>query len=155
MTLKKELQMESDFNSLAQELILSISKTQSLLDSMFNKVFIEHKLTPSQFNILRILKGNKSKEGMTCSDIGARMIWKDSDLTRLLDKLVKKKYVKRKRTPEDRRKIFILLTDEGRQCVATVSPLLNKIEKGALSHMSDEKCKKMIKLLEETRKPHI
>jgi DNA-binding MarR family transcriptional regulator len=154
MSLKEELKMETEFSSLGQEALLSISRTQSILDSLFSSTFSEYKITPSQFNVLRILKGNSAEDGMSCSNIGSRMINRDSDMTRLLDKLEKKKYIKRHRTIEDRRKILIKITAQGLLLLDKLNPVLKNIEKNSTQHMSNDKLKMLLKLLETIRGPY-
>lgn len=123
MSLKEELKMSSAFRSPRQEAQLSLMRTQAILEPGFNRIFVEHGLTAAQFNILRILKGDRSLEGMTCSDIGSRLISRDSDVTRLVDRLVKSRLVDRHRPEEDRRKVLVTITSRGTELIEKLLPI--------------------------------
>jgi DNA-binding MarR family transcriptional regulator len=71
-----------------------------------------HGLTPSQFNVLRILRG-AGADGLSCAEISKRMITKDSDITRLLDRLEKQKLIRRERLDSDRRVVVTWISDLG------------------------------------------
>lgn len=155
MSLKDELKMNRDFESVQQEALLSLTRTQSMIDPYLNSIFMEHKLTAPQYNILRILKGHSDKNGMSCSDIGERMVTRDSDLTRLLDKLEKAGLVKRHRPESDRRKVLTIITSKGNDALQHISPELNKANQKALGHMQEHDLKTLIQLLQKIRQPHL
>jgi DNA-binding MarR family transcriptional regulator len=155
MSLKDELKMNRDFVSVQQEALLSLTRTQSILDPTFNAIFSEHKLTAPQYNILRILKGNTNKDGMSCSAIGERMVTRDSDLTRLLDKLEKAQLVQRQRPEHDRRKVLTLITTKGAETLRQINPKLEQANKKVLGHMKDSDLKKLNQLLNNIRQPHL
>ncbi len=151
MTLKDELKMTTDFASLQQEVLLSLARTQNLIDPLFSKAFSQSKLTSPQYNVLRILKGNKDKIGMTCADIGARMITRDSDITRLVDKLVKTGFAERERPEFDRRVVLVKITEAGKKCLQQLKAKIENIEKEAIGELSENKCKQLISILKEIR----
>jgi len=155
MSLKEELKMSGPFRSTRQEALLSLMRTQAVLEPATNKIFSSHGLTNAQFNILRILKGNRSGQGMSCSDIGSRLISRDSDVTRLVDRLVKSGLVQRHRPEEDRRKVLVDMTLEGKSLVEKMIPMLKLEEQNSLGHMSEKDLKALIRLLEKVRAPHI
>lgn len=155
MSLKEELKMSSAFRSQRQEAQLSLMRTQAILEPGFNRIFVEHGLTAAQFNILRILKGDRSLEGMTCSDIGSRLISRDSDVTRLVDRLVKSRLVDRHRPEEDRRKVLVTITSRGTELIEKLLPILKLEEERALGHLTEKDLLSLILLLEKVRAPHI
>lgn len=155
MSLKDELKMSRNFGSVQQEALLSLTRTQSIIEPYFNAIFSEHHLTAPQYNILRILHGHTGKEGMSCSDIGQRMVTRDSDLTRLLDKLEKAKLVERHRPEHDRRKVLTKITAAGSDMLSKISPKLEKINQQTLQHMKEGDLKKLVQLLDDIRKPHL
>jgi DNA-binding MarR family transcriptional regulator len=155
MTLKDELKMSGNFRSQRQEALLSLMRTQAVLEPAFNRVFSFYGLTNAQFNILRILKGNRGSKGMACSDIGSRLISRDSDVTRLVDRLVKSDLAERHRPEEDRRKVLVQITSEGKELIEKLLPLLKVEEERALGHMAQKDLLALIQLLDRVREPHI
>ena len=155
MSLKDELKMSRDFVSVQQEAQLSLTRTLSIIDPFFSSIFAEHKLTAPQYNILRILNGNKNKDGMSCSDIGERMVTRDSDLTRLLDKLEKSGWVERHRPEHDRRKVLTKITTSGQDILKQIHPKLEKANQQVMGHMKESDLKKLTKLLDDIRQPHL
>ena len=155
MSLKEELKMSGSFRSPLQEALLSLLRTQALIEPGFNRIFSDRKLTSAQFNILRILKGNRSSRGMSCSEIGSRLISRDSDVTRLVDRLVRSGLAERHRPDEDRRKVLVSITEVGTSLVESFLPLLKKEEERSLGHLEEKDLKALITLLEKVRKPHL
>jgi DNA-binding MarR family transcriptional regulator len=153
--LQIELLMNKGFNSLEQEALLSLFRSYSTIEPKVSHIFQQHKLTSPQFNILRILLGQKEGKGMSCAEISKRMINRDSDLTRLLDKLEKAGFVKRERPAHDRRKVLVSITEEGVTLVKKITPELNQAEKSMCSHLSNSKLQQLIDLLGELRAPHL
>jgi DNA-binding MarR family transcriptional regulator len=84
-------------------------------------------LSLEQFNVLRILRGQKGK-AINLQDIQQRMVSKMSNTTRLVDKLIKKKFVKRSICKSNRRKVEILITDLGLETLAIIDPQIEAIE---------------------------
>jgi DNA-binding MarR family transcriptional regulator len=76
-------------------------------------------LSPVQYNVLRILRG-AGDEGLWAGEIGERLITRSPDVTRLIDRLEKRRLVKRKRDPSDRRAVRIQITDLGREEIASI-----------------------------------
>ena len=89
-------------------------KTSNLIEEQVKQALKEHDLTHSQLNVLYILKENDPNP-VSNSDINQRILVKSPDLTRLLDRLVKKNLVDRQICPENRRKMNIKLTEHGKQ----------------------------------------
>ena len=99
----------------------NLLKTANELDVEFKKILDQYKLTHQQFNILRILKGS-FPEPLSANDIKDRMIFKNSDVTRLMDRLALKEYIKRDTCPSNRRKIDILITQKGMDLLDEIAP---------------------------------
>jgi MarR family transcriptional regulator, 2-MHQ and catechol-resistance regulon repressor len=99
----------------------NLLKTANGLDVEFKKLLDDFKLTHQQFNILRILKGSFPKP-LSASEIKERMIFKNSDVTRLMDRLALKDYIKRETCPSNRRKIDILISQKGLNLLDEIAP---------------------------------
>jgi DNA-binding MarR family transcriptional regulator len=103
-------------------------------------------LSLEQFNVLRILRGQKGK-AINLQDIQERMISKMSNTTRLVDKLIKKKFVKRIICKENRRKVEISITDLGLETLQQVDPIIARTEKSMTENLTHEELTQLNKLL--------
>ena len=131
MKTSEALQMAS-FASPQEQLVLTVLHTASGLLSKHRTLLKPHGISPEQFNILRILRGQNGKS-IALRDISARMIDRNSNTSRLIDKLVDKGHVRRTSCPEDRRRVDIALTAEGEH----MTHLLSNIMENELSLLSD------------------
>lgn len=105
-----------------------------------------HDLSGPQFNVLRILRG-AGDAGLRCSDIGARLLVHDPDVTRLLDRLEKAGRVRRARDPHDRRVVMTYLTDEGRAVLSTLDEPLSELHARQFAALSPERLALLTELL--------
>jgi DNA-binding MarR family transcriptional regulator len=109
--LEEEIKQEK-FKSEHHKLMINLLFTSSWLQRMQLSLLRPYDLTPPQYNILRILRGAKG-ELLNLGEITSRMIDRSSNTSRLIDKLVIKKWVSRKTCPDDRRQSEICITKEG------------------------------------------
>src|SRR5882672_6173362 len=109
MSLGKEIKKVRPFESLEQEAMLNVVRTADVLSAEMNDLFKDAGLSAAQYNVLRILRG--AGEPLACGEIGGRMITRDPDVTRLLDRLTKRKLVSRCRQQSDRRIVSMKITD--------------------------------------------
>jgi DNA-binding MarR family transcriptional regulator len=107
-------------------------------------------LSATQYNVLRILRG-AGEAGASCKDIGCRMLARDPDITRLMDRLEKRGVVMRGRAKEDRRIVTHCLTPEGRDLVNQLDEPIEQLHQEALGHVAPEKLRSLIDTLEEIR----
>ena len=120
MTLSREIKMKGEFKSVKHEALLNIVKTANVVQKRSNVFFSEFGLTDAQYNVLIVL--NLEGAGLTQVEIGKRVIASRSNITALIDRLEKSKYVKRSNVEGDRRVFNVELASEGKK-------LLDKIEK--------------------------
>src|SRR5260370_22108421 len=111
--LQAELNQKVPFSSREQEAYLSLLRTTDALQSSVEARLKEFGLTGTQYNALRILRG-AGTEGLPCSEMGERMITRDPDITRLLNRLQKRGLVERARCKRDRRGVYGKITSEER-----------------------------------------
>ena len=123
MKTPQALQMTS-FASPQQQLALTVLYTASQMLNRHRTLLKPHGITPEQFNILRILRGQKSNP-IALRDISGRMIDRNSNTSRLIDKLVDKHLVRREACPEDRRRVDILLTEKGAQLTGKLANIMD------------------------------
>lgn len=148
--LAEEIQQSKPFKSIEIELYLNLIKTYESLNHEFFQLFKKNGITESQYNVMRIILGSGSG-GIPMQKIGERMLARDPDVTRLVDRLERSKLVKRERSSQDRRVIFILLTPTGKKLLDKLNHPILKIHDHQLSHMSKAKMKKLNELLFEAR----
>jgi len=114
------------FENEHHKMLINILFSADWIDEKIKTVLDQHALTNIQYNVLRILKGAKGRP-MNARDIQAVMISQKSDMTRLIDRLVKKMLVKRVVCPENRRKVDISITTEGMALLDRIHPEIKSI----------------------------
>lgn len=105
-------------------------------------------LSPAQFNVLRILRG-AGAGGLTCGEIGGRLITRDSDVTRLLDRLEKQGLVTRVRSTQDRRVVLTEITARGRSLLTDLDQPLAALHRAQLGQLGPQKLTHLLGLLDE------
>ena len=148
--LKRELKQNRPFSSIQEEVVLSLVRTAEQLLMPLGEVLREAGLSLSQYNILRILRGAR-EEGLPCGEITERMVRRDPDLTRLLDRLETRGLVSRERGTADRRVVLAKVTPEGLRLLDALEASVNTATKAALSHMQASRLKALNELLDEAR----
>lgn len=152
--LQKELKQNRPFESLEEEVILNLARTAEYVGSRGAEVFKRVDLTPTQYNALRILRG-AGAEGLICGEISERMVTKDSDITRLLDRLEKRGLIGRERPENNRRVVFARITDEGLRLLAELDGPVGESHQRLAGHLGEQKLKALNELLEAMRDAEI
>ena len=148
--LQAEIKQGKPFQSLEQEAYLNLLRTADALFRREEELMRTVDLSPVQYNVLRILRGAEPK-GLACRDIGERLLTRDPDITRLLDRLEQRKLVKRARTTRDRRVITTRITSHGLQLLDRLeSPVLSLSQK-MLGHLGKQRLQELVELLEVAR----
>jgi MarR family transcriptional regulator, organic hydroperoxide resistance regulator len=135
---------------LEQEAALNVLRTADALLQRIAAVLKPFKLSHSQYNVLRILRG-AGPEGLACREIGERMITRDPDITRLLDRLEARGLLTRTRDQRDRRVITARITSEGRSLVDALDQPIAEIDRQPLQHLGEQRLRTLIQLLELAR----
>ncbi len=148
--LQEEIKQTRPFANIEEEALLNIRHTSDRLQHHTQQLFKQYGITPTQYNVLRILRG-AGDAGLRCSEVGERLVSSDPDITRLLGRLQKQKLIRRKRDPKDRRVIYANITAEGQRLLKETDPLVNGEIKQLLKHINKEKLTALIALLEEVR----
>lgn len=130
--------------------ILNIMYTQNLIGEKLNEVLKSYDLSPEQFNVLRILKGQHGKPANMCV-IQERMIAKTSNTTRLVDKLLLKELVTREICPDNRRKMEIAITEKGLTLLNEVNPKVDAHEALFTQNLTVAELEQLNNLLEKFR----
>ena len=148
--LREELKQTKPFASPEEEVYLNIIRTAEALSWGVAETLKGAELTPTQYNVLRILRGAGS-EGATCGQISERMVTKDSDITRLLERLESRGLITRAREGQDRRFIIARITPEGLRLLAGLDEPIAECHKRQIGHLGREKLASLGKLLSAAR----
>ena len=117
--------------SIEEQTLLHLYRTVDYFQRAYEQAIKPHGLTPTQYNALRILRG-AGQEGLRCSEIAQRQISHDPDITRLLDRLARQKYVRRRRGSKDRRVVLTFITDAGLAKLKAMDPLVESTTRRAM-----------------------
>lgn len=109
-------------------------------------------LTFPQYNVLRILRGARP-DALSCGTISQRMLTRDSDLTRLLDRLEERGLVKRVRDARDRRQVNAAITEAGLQLLRRLDGAVDRVHRDRLGHMPRKRLEMLRTLAAEVRRP--
>lgn len=137
--------------SIEKKILLNILYTQNVISEKFNEILKPYDLSTEQFNVLRILRGQKGHPANMCV-IQERMIAKTSNTTRLVDKLLAKDLVTREVCPDNRRKMEVSITQKGLDLLASLDPLVVEHEKSFTQNLTEAELQELNQLLEKFRK---
>lgn len=130
----------------AKATVISIFHINSKIKETLLHQLKPHDLSIEQYNVMRILRGQKGK-AINLQDIQTRMINKMSNTTRLVDKLLKKKFVKRIICKNNRRKVEISITDLGLSILDGLDPIIENTEQNITKHLNKQELKQLNNLL--------
>ena len=142
--LKRRLK-QTQFPSAAEEALLAVMVAAATLNERMERVCAKHKITRSQYNVLRILRGVYPK-GHPRGDIGCRMVDRAPDITRLLDRLETRKLVRRARGSEDQRQTVTFITAKGLRLLNAMQPKTDAEIANVLRGMSEQECRELSRL---------
>lgn len=148
--LQDEIKQTKPFESPEDEAFVSVLRTAGAFQWREAELLKPYEITLPQYNVLRILRG-AGPEGLICREIGERMIARDPDVTKLLDRLEARGLVSRERQEKDRRVIIARVTPEGLRLVGEIDGPVLKLTEELLGHLGERKLRTLIGLLEEAR----
>src|SRR6516162_6212101 len=149
--LQHELKKRQPFESPEQEAALNVVRTSDRLQIRFARLLREYDLTPSQYNVLRILRGEGKP--LAILEIASRTITVVPGITGLIDRLERAGFVNRLRCAKDRRVTYVALTDQGAKTLADLDEPLLALHRKLLGHLSQAELQELIRLLEKLRAP--
>jgi MarR family transcriptional regulator, organic hydroperoxide resistance regulator len=124
---------------------LELLRTTDMLSRSLVKVLKPTNLSGTQYNVLRILRG--APEGLPCGEIASRMITRDPDITRLLDRLEKRGLISRCRETKDRRMVMARITSQGLRLLARVDEPVQATHREQLGHLGRARLQALTELL--------
>ncbi len=150
--LQAEIQQKAPFSSIEQEVYLNLLRTGDAISQRVEKLLNASGLSGTQYNVLRILRGAGS-QGLTCGETGERMVTHDPDITRLLDRLEKRKLITRARGTSDRRVVTTKITREGLRLLKSLDQPVAELHRKLFRHVPRQELRKLSSLLEQVRSP--
>ena len=124
---------------------LDLLRTTDVLSRRLAQVLKAEDLSSNQYNVLRILRG--APDGLSCGEIANRMITRDPDITRLLDRLEKRGLVSRSREARDRRTVLTQITPTGLKLLARLDEPVQEAHRKQLGHLGRQRLRAMTELL--------
>jgi DNA-binding MarR family transcriptional regulator len=149
--LEKEIRQKAAFSGPEEEAFLNLQRTASLLLQAVGRDLKPHRLTPAQYNTLRILRG-AAPVALTCGEIGERLVSPGPDVTRLLDRLAARGLVERLRDAADRRVVRARITARGRELLGRLDGTVDAALRRLLAPLGRARLRQLIELLERARR---
>src|SRR5437879_3688794 len=128
---------------------LELLRTTDVLGRGLVHILKAEDLSATQYNVLRILRG--SPDGLTCGEIASRMITRDPDITRLLDRLEKRNLISRCRETKDRRMVMARITPDGLKLLGRLDEPVQEAHRQQLGHLGRERLRALTELLHSAR----
>ena len=146
----EEPERERGRASAAEEAVfVELLRTSDVLTRGVVQVLKKGNLSPTQYNVLRILRG--ARQGLTCGEIAGRLITRDPDITRLLDRMEKRGLISRSRESRDRRVVLTRIAAEGLRLLSRLDGPVQKAHRSQLGHLGPKRLRELSELLQAAR----
>jgi DNA-binding MarR family transcriptional regulator len=150
--LKDEIKQGKPFESLQAEVFLNLVRTADALSRGAEEILKLAGLSHTQYNVLRILRG-AGEHGLCCREVAERMITRDPDITRLLDRLERRGFLSRSRDSGDRRVITVRIAPAGQKVLKDLDGPMADYNRKLLRHLDKHELQNFVNLLEAAREP--
>ena len=148
-TLQDELKQRKPW-SVEEEAFLNIARTAALLEHALVQALKPFAITPTQYNVLRILRG-AGADGLCRNEVGERLVRRVPDVTRLLDRMADTGLLARTRDDVDRRYVTARISPQGLALLARLDPEIHRIHRAQLGHVERKQLRTLIDLLTGVR----
>jgi DNA-binding MarR family transcriptional regulator len=150
-TIEQELKQTRPIGSPQEQAVLGLMRTsRAIEESWLTFIRRTEGISLSQYNILRILRG-AHPNAIKSSDIADRMIYRDPDVTRLVDRLLKQGLVRREQDPADRRVVRVAITDAGLALLARLDEPVERYTRAVMAGLGQQRLRELCNLLDEVR----
>ena len=150
-TIDREIRQTKPFRSLQEQVVINLMRTtRAVEESWIQYLKRREGISQSQYNILRILRGARPK-AVKISQIADRMITRDPDVTRLVDRLIDQGLVRRERDSEDRRVVLVEITAAGLAMLSRLDGPAGAYTEGAMAGLTLQQLRTLDTLLNEAR----
>jgi DNA-binding MarR family transcriptional regulator len=141
------------FDSPQQEVYLNLWRTYDRLRAFEDELFSRHGLTAQQYNAMRLLRAAYPDKVPTLA-LGAKLISRAPDITRLVDKLCERGLVVRERRADNRRVVMVGITEAGLAVLDELAPIVRDCHASQLGHLKQDEMSTLVELLRRARDPH-
>jgi DNA-binding MarR family transcriptional regulator len=150
-TIDREIHQTKPFGSLQEQLVLNLMLTTRVVEENWAQYLKRAEgISPSQYNILRILRGARPKAARI-SEIADRMVTRDPDVTRLVDRLIKQGLARRERDSDDRRVVLVEITAAGLALLTRLDGPAGESTEAAMAGLKPQQLRTLDTLLNEVR----
>ena len=133
-----------------QEVLLTVQRTADAFNRTIGSMLKPFGVSGTQYNVLRILRG-AGKNGLPCGAIAERMVTRDPDITRLLDRLDKMGFITRNRDQRDRRIVNTTITETGLKLLKDLDKPVQEISESLVRSLSATEMRQLVELLDLAR----
>jgi DNA-binding MarR family transcriptional regulator len=133
----------------AETAFLELLRSADMLSRGLFKILQNEDISATQYNVLRILRG--APEGLPCGEIANRMITRDPDVTRLLDRMERRGLISRRREPQDRRTVMTRVTPAGLKLLDRLDGPVQEAHRRQLGHLGRKRLQVLTELLRDAR----
>lgn len=151
--LQSEIKMRRPFSSAGQEATIGVMRTADVVRRYLGAVLAPYCITLPQYNVLRILRGSEPN-GLSVSDVQERLIECSPGVTRMMDRLERRGWVRRERQTDDRRVVLCFLTDAGRELTDELRGPIDEADAAVVGGLSEAEQRQLIELLDRLRAFH-
>lgn len=148
--LEAEIKQSKPFARIEDEAFVNLIRTADRLTAASAQTMKTWDISPTQYNVLRILRG-AGEEGLCCGEVGERLVTRDPDITRLLDRMEARGLVSRARDRKDRRVITVRISESGLRILEEMEPAMEEFGRRQLGRLGTDKLRSLIELLEQAR----
>jgi len=148
--LQAELKQKKPFPRVTAEALLSVLRTAAVLEHQLTEALKPYGITHTQYNVLRILRG-AGAEGLCGREVGARMVSRVPDVSRLLDRMEETGLITRERDPGDRRHVTARISRKGLALLAQATPELEVVEQARAGQIATGQLQQLIEVLGAVR----
>ncbi len=150
-SLERRIGKREAFRTLEEAAMLGLLRTSDRVQGRAAKLLREHGLTPAQYNVLRILRGEAKPTPIL--EVAQRMLTATPGITGLIDRLEKLELVGRRRCEVDRRVIFVEITAKAEALLTRIDPPMEELRGKLLAHLGESNLRTLVRLLDKIREP--
>ena len=148
--LQREIRQQKPFRSVGHEATVGLMRTADVVKRLFAAVVEPRGITLPQYNVLRILRG-AAPEALPTLEVGGRLIEHAPGMTRMMDRLEAKGWVRRERCPGDRRQVLCTLTASGKKLVDALDGPMDRAAEEAVAALTRAEQRTLVELLDRVR----
>jgi DNA-binding MarR family transcriptional regulator len=152
-TIARSIRLTRPFRSTQEKALIALMRTTDKVQQVPREVLRPYNLSIQQYNVLRILRG-AAPRGLQTYQVVERMVTRAPNITRLVDKLERKGFIRRKRSTRDMRVINLKITPKGRVLLEELDPPMDRASLQAMVGLKARELRALVELLDRLRGPH-